>query len=242
MFMICSYPSSPSLLPMISPPSTASEGPSSTKGTGYLPKPGLRYRVRHHLEKRQATACLQAALLSEEIGRPLNRYVVLDLRHTKIDVSSASHAFERIRSGHFVRWFARKKAGYPPTYVWTIEAAGQGVHINWLLHIPPELEVEFITKLERWFKAATGEKYIPPGAIHVGVIGALAERGNGLMPLARYICKGVDPNHARRMFVTPVAQGTTIGKRSGVSRALGKTAIKKRRAAGFEKSNRRRQS
>jgi hypothetical protein len=90
--------------------------------------------------------------------------------------------------------------------------------------------------------AATGEKYIPPGAIHVGVIGALAERGNGLMPLARYICKGVDPNHARRMFVTPVAQGTTIGKRSGVSRALGKTAIKKRRAAGFEKPNRRRQS
>lgn len=55
------------------------------------------------------------------------------------------------------------------------------------------------------------------------------------MPLARYACKGIRPDHARRMYIKPIAQGIVVGKRSGVSRALGKAAIKRRREAGFAK-------
>jgi hypothetical protein len=196
---------------------------------------GSRYRQSGHLNKRQVSSCCQAALLSEELGRPLNLYVVIDLRHTDVGAESASHVFERVRSGHFVRWMARKRPGCPPLFVWTIETAGSSAHINWLVHIPIDLQAEFETKLERWFKRSTGTQHVAPTAIDIQPIGLTATKGSGLMTLVRYVCKGVHPSVAARMHIRPVDQGITVGKRSGVSRSLGKAAIKRRRTAGFPK-------
>jgi hypothetical protein len=61
------------------------------------------------------------------------------------------------------------------------------------------------------------------------------KRPDGLMPLVRYVCKGIYPSVARRMHIRPVDRGVTVGKRSGVGRSLGKAAIKRRREAGFAK-------
>ena len=148
---------------------------------------GSGYRRNSHINKRPCSACIQAALLSEELGRPLNLYVVIELRHTSITVDSASHVFEQIRSGHFVRWFARKRPSCRPMFIWTVETAAGGSHINWIVHIPQDLQTEFGKKLERWFKRATGEAHVPPGAIDIQPVGARAVWGSGLMPLVRYI-------------------------------------------------------
>lgn len=187
-------------------------------------------RQTTHISRRVVASIFKAFDFAAQIGMPLNRYVVINLRDTP--EQGATSAFTRIR--HKYRdWldYRRKRDGedYVPAYVYAHENPDDSFpHANWALHVPIHLQAEFALKLPRWVAAVVGD--VGPFDVYNGPI--TAERAKRL---AKYIAKGVDPEFVRHFHLGEIndeegPQGICYGKRAGVSPSLGAAA---RRAAGF---------
>jgi hypothetical protein len=185
---------------------------------------GGTYRVTHHINRRPAVNLHHATRMSLRIGFPLNRMVTINFTKTACKQDRAGHHFRKLLTQRFAPWLRRtasKKSVVPPTYVWTIEAAGKQIAAHWLVHVPTGLSRSFERKLTDWLASVFGE---PEGqAIDVRPI-------VNLVGAKRYILKGIDPVWADHLKVVAVDQGKVIGKRSGFSKNLGPAA---RKRAGY---------
>lgn len=134
--------------------------------------------------------------------------------------------FERLRDSHFTPWLRHRRKRNPsygpPTHAWPVEAKDNIPHINWLLHLPDELQEPFEEKLPSWLSSVAGAIDCRPAAIHAQGIW-------GPMGLARYCLKGINPSDAKAKFIRPEFQGIVYGKRCGVSVNLGPAARRRHR-------------
>jgi hypothetical protein len=179
-------------------------------------------RVSHHIKRRPAVNVHHAERYSRVIGLALNRFVTINFTHTTCEAARVSRIFRKLLTQRFAPWLRRAKKSrrvIPPTYIWTMEAAGGQVAIHWLVHIPRGLRQAFERKLAEWLAALTGAEP-GPQAIRIKPI-------YNPVGLRRYILKGTEPIWAAHLNVTHVDQGVTIGKRSGFSENLGPTARKR---------------
>lgn len=180
-----------------------------------------------HLNRRPAENICHAFDYAEAIDRPLNNYVVVNLRGEAAD--NAASIFERVRH-KFRDWFNRRTrqlygAALPPIYVYTLECPNGMAHANWVINIPPPLQDEFERKLDRWVEKAQGR---------VGPFDARLKpvKAGTAKTLAKYLLKGIDPLYVGYLHLDAYAapQGRIWGRRAGASPAISRAA---RRAAGF---------
>lgn len=187
--------------------------------------------LRHtrYINRRQAHNFRHAILYAEQQaaaqGRQLNTFVTLNFDHTDCPPERVSKVFEKLRDNHFTRWLRyqslRRRPDWTPAYyVWSIENHGGDTHVHWIVHIPKALRAEFREKLPLWLARVAGTVHCSASAINVEPVTRL--RG-----LERYVLKGMDPHYARRYRVRHDPQGLVFGKRCGISKSLGPTAIKR---------------
>ena len=187
--------------------------------------PSLRHS--EHINRRKTQTIFRAFDFAEASGSPLNTYVVVNFP-SEID---ANHSFKTIR--HKYRdWLnyrtRRRDARVRPAYVFTFESPDGHTHVNWVLHVPPDLEAEFSAKLPKWATKARGT--VGPFDIAVQQVTTHPKS------LAKYIVKGTDPAYVDHFYLRKVhaPQGWFRGIRAAVSTSLDKTA---RASSGFRPSN-----
>jgi len=214
------------LLETTPPHSLGIGGFKASKNTG-------GYKATSHINRRVTQSIFRAFDYAEEIGTPLNLYVVVNLRGT--DSQSTATIFSEIRH-RFRDWLYYKRhtkseIGLKPSYIYALEnPRDQHPHANWAVHIPPELESEFRRKLPVWVMGVQGVC-----GIHDCDVQPI--NPNYAKRLAKYIVKGTDPLYVAHFYLTDEAndQGTIYGKRAGVSTSLGHAV---RRDANFRPQRR----
>jgi hypothetical protein len=165
------------------------------------------------------------------LGYPLNTYVL----HLRVGGHHAAPAMGRIVH-KFRDWLIRlKRLGRvtcPPVYAITFENPPPGslMHANWMVHVPPGREAEFEKKLVMWATRVLGP--LGPGDLDIQPIDQRYTKR-----LAKYVVKGTNPQYARHFFLEKMIsdQGEVIGKRAGVSQAIG---LRARKRASFHPGHR----
>lgn len=184
---------------------------------------GARSRGSAHISRRVTQSVFRAFDFAKAIDRPLNLYVVVNIRET--EAACATTVFLRIRR-KFRSWLAYKtNNSVAPAYIYAFENPDGMPHVNWAIHVPEYLHAEFQKKLSRWVaRAHQGVEQFDVSCEPVNP--AYAKK------LAKYIVKGTDPAYVEHFYLGDVHtdQGVIWGKRAGISPSLGTTA---RREAGF---------
>ncbi len=193
---------------------------------------GGSYRLTHHINRRPAVNIHHATRMSLRVGLPLNKMVTINLGLAGFEPNEAGHAFRKLLTQRFAPWLRRAAPNIrnvPPTYVWTMEAAGGQLAVHWLVHVPTGLQRAFRRKVAEWLHSLVG---VTPSASAVDVRPIY-----NLIGARRYILKGIDPAWASHLKINQVDQGRVVGKRSGFSKNLGPAARTRHgyrpRRAGF---------
>lgn len=176
-------------------------------------------RVSHHINRHPAVNLHHATRYCERIGLPLNRFVTVNFTAAGCDSAHASRVLQRLLAQRFAPWLRRSKANVsdvPPTYVWTLEAAGGQTAAHWLVHMPSRLARAFERKVPEWLFGLLGAP-ADASAVKIGPV-------YNLVGARRYILKGTSEPWAAHLGVQHVPQGLVTGKRSGFSRNLGPSA------------------
>lgn len=163
------------------------------------------------------------ANVNAPVGLNLSVTIQWNMTKTKHD------NFAALRNQRFCRWLRTrcKQLGISvsPYYVYAREKN----HVHWLVHVPEMLIEEFTDLVPRWVtslerkgtgarKRAENHEPAPQGAVLVQPTGnSVAAR--------KYLLKGIRPKDAFRFGIKkPKPQGRVFGRRTGVSRTLGKAA------------------
>jgi hypothetical protein len=176
-----------------------------------------------HIDHRQVLNIQRATQYAARIGRPLNTTVTLNIGHTQCEEHEISKMFEQLRDRHFTKWLrdratSRSKPEWlPALYVWAIEGTKGHPNIHWLLHIPPPLRTEFGSKLGSWLTRLASP-------FTEGQRPILVQSAYDPMGATLYLLKGADPKCGRLYKIKTRPQGLVIGKRAGMSKALGPAA------------------
>lgn len=176
-------------------------------------------RQSKYVNRRQASNFLQAARFAEEIGRPLNLLVTINMEQLGCPADQVSADFERLRDNHFTRWLRYTSKTSQPAYTWTIENGEVNLtHVHWVVHVPSHLREAFEKKLPEWVAKVIGGSFQHvDGAIRV-------KKAGNPKTLGSYLMKGINPKCATFYKIRPKNQGLVYGKRCGISASLGPKA------------------
>jgi hypothetical protein len=161
----------------------------------------------------------------------LNSFVTINWALTE----SGEDLFTELRNQRFCRWL-RTRSGQmrtiiKPTYVF----AREGGHVHWLVHIPDGLLEEFLRLLPRWIASlqnkGKGPRKRAENTEPVGVGVVHYEPVYNSVGVRKYLLKGIHPAEAYRFGINAEPQGEVAGRRTGVSRNLGRSA---RKLAGYK--------
>ena len=162
----------------------------------------------------------------------LNLMVTIQWNLTK----TGKDHFAELRNQRFCRWLRTRceqlGISIAPHYVYAREKN----HVHWLVHVPEQLVAEFKDLVPRWItslehkgtgprKRAENHDQAPAGAVKIETVrNSVAAR--------KYLLKGIGPQDAFRFGIKRVEpQGVVVGRRTGVSRTLGRAA---RERAGYK--------
>ncbi len=202
-----------------------------------MPKTEIGQRASQHITRKATQNAFRAFDYAPEIASPLNNYCVLRLHESA--TSSGATIFREFRH-KFRDWYNRRTKqifgfGRRPIYVGSFENPDSGsLHVNWAVHIPPALQIEFETKAPGWLAKVQGP--LGPYDFDMQPIDE-----NSAKRLAKYILKGTDPAFTDHFYLRDLVdkhgpQGTVYGRRLVVSTSIGATA---RRTAGWQPKRRR---
>lgn len=185
-----------------------------------------------HIGRNQAENVLHGIRYATETGRPINAHVTISFVALGIHDDRAGAIFRELQA-RLSRWWRYERSkgrDLGPLIGMHSHANPAGSrHVHWLLHLPGEIEAEFVAKAARLLKKLVGVVDLKD-ALHVGSVSTPGT-------LAKYILRGIDPSYADYLHIAPANEGTVTGRRTGVSRAIGRAA---RRAAGWKRKRSRR--
>jgi len=179
-----------------------------------------------HITKKHAQGILNSFNYAEYLGKAFNVYCVIHLNDTINQACDT--AFKAILT-KFRRWLEyQRRIGNTdcrPYYAFTHENPDNNPHVNWCVHIAPDLQKDFFKKLRVWIEGVQGA--LEGHTLHAAAINPARYR-----TLSFYIIKGIDPEYVdyfnfRERYERKGPQGLIFGQRAGVSRALGRKAMKR---------------
>lgn len=184
----------------------------------------LRKAYTDHISRHTAENICHAFDYAKFIGKPLNTYIVINLRELPDSLSPAS-AFEAIRQKYRCWLKNREKTGKTSTetvYVYSHENPGDMPHVNWVVHMPAKIEKEFRAKLDQWMSKVLGG--IGRYDLDIQIVDPHTDK-----TLAKYIIKGRDTAYVDYLHLQDVAkpQGRVWGRRATPSPSIGRTARKR---------------
>lgn len=200
----------------------------SIRYSGLKKRTYIHDKTSTYINRKSVAKVFNAWDFSEFQGTPINYFCVINLQDPL--EKCASTAFQEIRK-KYADWLRGRSKKYDckfkPTYVYSFENPNNNIHVNWCLHIPDELEDEFLEKLPNWVEIVQGpssDTTICTSKIEYGV--------DSFKSTANYILKGIDPEFAEDYFLTKLQntkgpQGDVFGKRAGFGPAIGVTAQKR---------------
>lgn len=212
----------------IAPLSSMSSGPVRSH------TPNTVARWSRTLADGKAVSLIEAAGHAKIIGRPLNRFITihLDLGDLNGRAQIAVSGFLR-RAG---QWLGDRSV--PATYLWVLEhAAGTGLHVHILIHVPPTLIMPFSLKARHaWLKLSgltpvanviESERFGPRGFDQAKA--SARDRDSyqrQLTGVMRYHLKNLDPDSplAATLGIDTESSTAIYGKRCGWSQNIGATA------------------
>lgn len=185
-------------------------------------------RRTEHIGRRVTQSIMRAFDFAQEIGRPLNCYVVIHLREDESQAATTAFSIIRHRFRDWLSYKAKKGGvSISPDYIYAFENPDDDdvPHVNWALHVPEQYRDEFERKLRRWVEKVQG----PIGPFDIDVQPITQSHAKRL---AKYICKGTQADFIAHFHLEDVAapQGEIWGKRAGVSPSIGTSM---RKEAGF---------
>lgn len=179
-------------------------------------------RRSHVINRKPASNLWHSFNHATGTGRDFTLHVTLNFAHTDCPPDEMSRRFRRLLDEKFGPWW-RRPSRYlrlgpqgSPAYAWVAEHVNDQPNIHWVVHIPLNRRADFERRLPKWLAAITGGT-VGDAAIKVDPI--YNPRG-----LRFYILKGCDDVFARMAKIEQKPQGLIVGKRSGVSRSLQRTA------------------
>ncbi len=157
-------------------------------------------------------------------GKSLNKFCTITFHD--FDHLDASNAFSKIRNS-FRDWLSNGCKRYhldkqKPYWVYVFENTNNLLHVHWCLYIPIELEKEFVSKVDRWVNK--WHPYRDGTTVNIKNIDMTKYK-----TLANYLIKSVN-DLTSEYFNLPRCydyQGIIECRRSFVSHALGRTAIRR---------------
>lgn len=183
--------------------------------------PGARRRS-HYINRKPASNFWHAFNHATNTGRSFNLHVTLNFAHTDCPADRMTEGFCRLLDEKFGPWWRRPSRHLrlgpqgSPVYAWVAENVSDQPNMHWAVFIPPERRVDFQMRLPKWLETITGGQ--------IGVAAIKVEAIYNPPGLRRYMLKGCDDVFARLAKIAQKPQGLVIGKRSGVSRSLQRTA------------------
>ncbi len=170
---------------------------------------------------------------ANEMGLPLTHFVTINFNHTVCLPEQCLDAFRSLCNNRFAKWVTRERvrASWQPSqpaYVWVFENPDGVLHVHWAVHIPTGAEPDFLRRMPIWLQTVTGGP-VEAAALDIRPVDDISR-------LSLYFLKGADTRYTTFANILHVPQGTTEGRRMGVSRALNRTA---RKAAGINGQRRR---
>jgi len=172
--------------------------------------------------------------LSEDLGFPLNTQITISFKDIDVCSDSIGELFSKLRRERYCKWASRPNKGknkFTPAYAFTFENAlgekeyntiedgNNNIHVNWLVHIPPDRMHEFRNIVWDWVSTVFGEPKSGK-AIHIQEITFTPKK------LMGYAMKGA-PQKFLNFYgsgQTHIPQGYIPWRRTGTSRNLGPTS------------------
>ena len=209
---------------------SASESYAASSGWG-----GARNRADRtsdFLSLIQAAGIIRAAHNARAIGLPFNRH--LTIHWERADVPDDRQA---AATGAFLTlgrdWLRKRGARFAWSFV-RESGDGKGGHAHILMHVPPDLAVDFGRRQRSWIKRVTGRRY-RTGTIRTARIGgtlraawtAPAVYDVNLGVVVAYLLKGASRAAGEALGVPRLEPGgSVIGKRAGWSENLGAASVR----------------
>ena len=177
-----------------------------------------------YINRKQAARGFHAVRFAGEMDRPMNLFITINLTRLGIDRLEAVKFFQNLW-GRVSRWYSYQRNRDRPFGAFAAVAVhecplGGPHHVHWVMHVPEDSsDSEILDVIYNRLRKLTGLAYVE-GAVHLRDVPTPGS-------LAKYLMKGMDPNHAANYFVRFVDQGLVFGRRTTVSRAIGPAARKR---------------
>lgn len=174
------------------------------------------------IKARQTREIKRAVRHAWRIGKPLNKWVVINFPTPPEGYELVpQRVFTTIRKKAWTWWDYHRKKGmvsgsFYDCRVW--ENPNGFLHVNWLMHVPENLEATFHKKAQEWYL-----KVITDGKDEDFFIRNV-ENTNGLL---KYLLKGTEAGAAAAFGINHIDQGTVWGRRAVPSMSLGRARREK---------------
>ena len=183
--------------------------------------------------RRAAENALHAVRFANDNGTPINALITISFIALGIHDDEAGQAFRQLQIS-LGRWwrYQRSQKGReigPPIGVYAHANPAGSRHVHWLMHLPGEIESDFIAAVTKRLCKISGLDDIGD-ALHVQPV----TRPGGA---AKYAFRGIDPAYAEYLHIEAANEGQVSCRRTGTSRAIGLAA---RRQAGWNRKASRR--
>lgn len=180
-----------------------------------------------------ATNVFHGRRYAESKGKPLNFMVTINWNLLSVSElkSTATHRDLRRRVARAWKYEAEKHMSVLGTfdYVEVHENPNGIPNTHWVIRVPLDKRVWFKAKVEKFLLKLVGISELPSKAVHY--TDELYAAGQ----LFKYLCEGVSPAYADYFNLRHKDQGTVYGRRTGVSRSIGRT---KRKNSGWVRRRR----
>lgn len=172
-----------------------------------------------------ATNVFHARRFAEDRGDPLNFMVTInwDLLSICETASTKMHRSLRSRVARAWKYEAEKHMSLLGSfdYVEVHENPNGIPNTHWVIRVPLDKRAWFKSKVEKFLKKLVSMSELPSNAVHY--TDEIYAGGQ----LFKYLCEGVSPAYANYFNLRHKDQGTVYGRRSCVSRSIGRTKRKK---------------
>ena len=189
-------------------------------------------RASDCLSLKQARGVIRAAHNAHAIGLPFNRHLTIHWERAGVPddrQATATGAFLTLGRD----WLRKRGARFAWSFV-RESGDGKGGHAHILMHVPPDLAVDFGRRQRSWIKRVTGRRY-RTGTIRTARIGgtlraawtAPAVYDVNLGVVVAYLLKGASRAAGEALGVPRLEPGgSVIGKRAGWSENLGAASVR----------------
>jgi hypothetical protein len=177
-----------------------------------------------------AIEMIHALHYARHIGQEPTVHVTVQWRHAPNPTPTP----ERLtRLVNLIGVWVRRRTGRPAVWVYSREIGlRKGEHLHMLLHLPDRLVEPLRRNVQHWLELEADD--VKPSASRVDLI-----RPGDLRHLQSYLLKESAPafletQNVSQHHIAKATGGIVAGKRTRISKPIGKTARRKARAEGFE--------